>query len=231
MKLGFFGDSYCATMPKYDIHDTHGFSWPYTVAKLTKAELSNECISGDTLWHAYQYLKESIEKYDIIVICVSDPIRVPNHYRIPTITVQYDEVIAERRMGSELASEYSKYLNLHHKFADKEFTKAAQIGVLYKLDKLIGEYKKKTLILPSFENSLQGYSFKNVSVANINLNEEVKKRVTRKPELYHTNYPKVANHLQPKENNVLAEAVVDFIKQEDTEPTFNLRKYFEYLDN
>ena len=230
MKLGFFGDSYCAAIPKYDIHDTHGFSWPYTVAKLTKAELSNKCISGDTLWHAYQYLEESIEKYDILVICVSDPIRIPNRYRIPSINTNYNQVIAERRMGPELASEYGKYLNLNHKFASKEFVKAAQIGVLYKLDKLIGEYKKKSLILPSFENSLQGYSFKNASVANINLNEEVKKKVTRKPELYSDNYPKVANHLQPKENDVLAEAVVDFINN-DYKLEFDLKKYFNYLYN
>ena len=46
------------------------------------------------------------------------------------------------------------------------------------------------------------------------INEDIKKRVSRKPELYSTNYPKVANHLQIKENNVLAEAVVDFINND-----------------
>lgn len=230
MKIGYFGDSYCASIPKNDIHQTYAFSWPYTVAKLLKAEIGNECISGDTLWHTYKYLEESIDKYDIIIICVSDPIRVPNHYRVPTIVKDFNTELAKKRMGPDLTQKYSDFLSLSQIFTSIEYKYAAQIGVLYKLDKLIGEYKKKCLILPSFENSLQGYSFKNASVANINLNEDIKKRVSRKPELYSTNYPKVANHLQIKENNVLAEAVVDFINN-DYKLEFDLKKYFEYLDN
>lgn len=230
MKLGFFGDSYCADIPKGDIHDTHAFSWPYTVVKTLKAEITNECISGDTFWHTYQYLTESIEMYDILIICVSDPIRVPNHYRIPTITTAFNSEVAKKRMGEELTSEFEEYLTLHTKFQSREFRYAAQIGVLHKLDELIGKHKKKTLILPSFENSLQGYSFKNASVANINLNEDVKKKVSIKPELYSNNYPKIANHLQPKENDVLAEAVVDFINN-DYKLEFDLKKYFNYLYN
>ncbi len=230
MKVGFFGDSYCASSPMNDEEKTYHYSWPWTVAKLLKIEADNHCISGDTLWHTYLYLKESIENYDIVVICISDPLRQPNHYRIPTINTTFDDEVSMKRLNSDQIKEYTQYIKLHQVYRPQGYNLVAQIGVLTKLDELIGKHSTKALILPSFENSLQGYIFKNASVANINLNEGIKNKVKNKIPINKGGYPVIANHLQEKENNVLAKAVVDFINN-DYKLEFNLKKYFNYLYN
>lgn len=238
MKIGFFGDSYCAEpIRSKDLHSRkYDFSWPYQLRKMLNAEITNQCVSGDTLWHAYLYLEESIEDFDILIICVSDPIRLPNFYRIPTVPPNFETRIAAERLkgvtikGKGSVDEYEQYVLLHAKYKGAGIEYATQIGVLHKLDELIGKHNKKTIILPCFENSLQGYTFKNASVANINLNEDVKKKVKRPIPLYNDGSKILANHLHVKENEVLAKATFDFINNNDYKLEFNLKKYFEYLE-
>lgn len=226
MKIGFFGDSYCE-LPTRNCD----LAWPNKVGKLLNADTTNECISGDCLWHTFLYLEESIKNFDVVIICVSDPIRSPNHYRVPTIGPNFDEVIANKRMNKEEIEKYREYTKLQDRFKGVGYEYAAQIGVLYKIDELIGKHNKKAIILPSFENSLQGYTFKNASVANINLNEGVKNKVKRPISFNNDGSSIIINHLQEKENQVLAKEISDFINNNDYKLEFNLKKHFNYLYN
>jgi len=238
MKIGFFGDSYCAGTPEYDIHgcDDNGdfslTSWPSITTQLVNGSMCCHCISGDTLWHTYQYLTENIENYDIIIICISDPVRPPNKYRIPTINNElFDKVKAEKVLNQEEIKGYINYLKLQGKYEAKEYKYAAQIGILFKLDELLGQHGKKSLILPSFENSLQGYKFQNTPCININLNDDIKVRSLSKNNLLKVKDLDRVNHLFKKENEVLGKAVADFILNNNVEKIIDFKKYFEYLDN
>jgi hypothetical protein len=237
MKIGYFGDSYCAGTPEYDTYgyDDNGdfslTSWPSITAQLVNGSMTSHCISGDTLWHTYEYLCNSIKDYDVVIICVSDPIRTPNKYKIPTIGKQFDKVLASTSIKEEEIKQYAQYLDLKYYFEPKEYKYAAQIGVLYKLDELLGQHDKKSLILPSFENSLQGYKFQNASCININLNDDIKVRMLSKSNLLKVKDLDRVNHFFKKENEVLGKAVADFILNNNVEKTINFKKYFEYLDN
>jgi len=238
MKIGYFGDSYCAGTPEYDTYgyDANGdfslTSWPSITTQLVNGSMTSHCISGDTLWHTYQYLSENIQNYDIIIICVSDPVRPPNKYRIPTITNElFDKVKAEKLLDKEEYQGFINYLHLKGKYEAKEYKFAAQIGALFKLDELLGQHDKKSLILPSFENSLQGYIFQNASCININLNDDIKVRMLSKNNLLKVKDLDRVNHFFKKENEVLGKAVADFILNNNVEKIINFKKYFEYLDN
>ena len=128
-------------------------------------------------------------------------------------------------------SNFVNYLKLKTQFEPREFKYVAQIGVLTKIDELLGIHKKKSLILPSFKNSLQGYKFKNSSQINISLNEDIKVRMLKKNNLLKVKNLDIVNHFFKKENDVLGKAVADFILSDSNEKVINFKKYFEYLDS
>ena len=237
MKIGFFGDSFCAGTPEHDIYgveDNGNYSqtsWPSIATSLVTGSMVCHCQSGDTLWHTYEYLCDSIKDYDVVIICVSDPIRTPNKYRIPTIGKQFDKVLASISIKEEEIKQYAQYLDLKLYFEPKEYKYAAQIGVLVKIDELIKLHNKKALIIPSFDNSLQGYKFNNATVVNLNLNEDVKNRSLEKNNLLKVDNLDRVNHMFKKENTVFAQAIADYILNQDSSKEINFKKYFKYLDN
>ena len=238
MKIGYFGDSYCAGTSEHDIHghDDNGnlslLSWPAIATKLVNGSMTGLCQSGDTLWHTYEYLCENIQDFDIIIICVSDPIRPPNKHRIPAIdSKSFEKEKAKTFLNEKDFSNFVNYLEFKTQFEPREYKYVAQIGVLTKIDELLGIHKKKSLILPSFENSLQGYKFKNSSQINISLNEDIKVRMLKKNNLLKVKNLDIVNHFFKKENDVLGKAVADFILSDSNEKVINFKKYFEYLDS
>ena len=102
---------------------------------------------------------------------------------------------------------------------------------LAKIDELIKLHNKKALIIPSFDNSLQGYKFNNATVVNLNLNQDVKNRSLEKNNLLKVDNLDRVNHMFKKENTVLAQAVADYILNQDSSNEINFKKYFKYLDN
>ena len=94
---------------------------------------------------------------------------------------------------------------------------------MYTLDEFLGKKDINTLIIPSFDNSMQGYVFKNAGQANLNLNEDVKKRSK-------IDYNNEVNHMMEKENRVLTKAVIDYFKNNKQNGIIDFKKYFKYLD-
>ena len=217
MKIGYFGDSYCAANQREHID----YAWTELVAKELGCEIHNECIYGDTLFHAYKYLEECEVDLDYLVFCISDPIRLPNQFRIPTINPRFNKKIAESRIKN--VREFETYIELHTVYAPNEFIQLAQKGILLSLDEFLGKKDINTLIIPSFDNSMQGYVFKNAGQANFNLNEDVKNRTT-------LDYENEVNHMMEKENKVLAKAVTDYFKNNKQNGIIDFKKYFKYLD-
>ena len=217
MKIGYFGDSYCAANEREHID----FAWTELVAKELGCEIHNECIHGDTLFHAYKYLEECEVDLDYLVFCISDPIRLPNQFRVPTLNHGFNKKIAASRIKN--LKEYQTFINLHKLYTPKDYTRLAQKGILFTLDEFFGKKDINTLIIPSFDNSMQGYVFKNAGQANLNLNEDVKKRSK-------LDYKNDVNHMMEKENRVLAKAVIDYFKNNKQNGIIDFKKYFKYLD-
>ena len=221
MKVGYFGDSWCGCKPK---DGGQPFSWPYETTKILGCESNHYCLSGTHLFNAWLELSKHIDEVDYVVLTISDPYRFPNDYQIPTMSCGWDKSIARYTFGEGTTKKYGDFVELYYRFFSREFMRIAQKGLLQHIDDFIAEKNKPCLVLPGFENSMQGYEFKNAAFLETDLSSGIKyKRFDKtKP---------IANHLNEKENNVLAQAVADFIKGEYKTGKISFKKYFEYLDN
>ena len=231
MKIGFFGDSYCA-----DSENSLGeYSWTELIKQRYDSKHTNECVTGDTLWHAFQYLKECAVNLDFIILCVSDPTRLPNRNRIPCMPPDFETKIAEEKLKSEVKLKlFRLYNSLHTKFYDKHFYYTAQKGVLIDIDNFLKEHNKKCLVIPCFDSSMQGYVFKNAAQVNINLNQDIKIKAIKNRKYLEDgkiDHSSIANHLNKKENTVLGQAVIDFMSKDYRTGLVDFKQYFNYLDN
>lgn len=221
MKVGFFGDSWCGCNPNIG---GQWFSWPYQTMDKLGFEYSNYCLSGTHLFHAWIELKKHIDEVDYVVLTISDPNRFPNDYQIPTMSAGWDKSIALEKLGKEYTALYSDFVDLYFRFFSTEFAAIAQKGLLQHIDDFIKEKNKPCLAIPGFENSMQGFEFKNAAFLEWDLSTGIKYK------RYDTQAPR-ANHLNENENLVLAQAVADFIQGDYKTGKISFQKYFDYLDN
>jgi hypothetical protein len=221
MKIGFFGDSWSGCRPEKGAPE---FSWPFQVTKLLNCDSVNYSLPGSHLFNGWLELKKHIDEVDYVVITISDPYRFPNDFQIPTMNCGLDENIAREVFGEGTTKKYSTFVELYYRFFSREFMLIAQKGLLKHIDDFVKEKKKPCLALPGFALSMQGFEFENAAFLEPNLSSGIKYK------RYDKEKP-TANHLNERENLVLAQAVADFIKGEYRTGKISFKKYFEYLDN
>ncbi|SVD28996.1 uncharacterized protein METZ01_LOCUS381850, partial [marine metagenome] len=78
LKLALIGDSYCA-----DVYKTPYKTWPYIVAENLNASIISLGRSGAAMTHSYEDLIAVVDEADVVIVCVTEPNRVPNRYGLP----------------------------------------------------------------------------------------------------------------------------------------------------
>ena len=242
MKIGFFGDSWIAFKPSHLIKfpDTE-WAWPNQVGNNFKGEHLYTSRGGTHLFYAYQQLKKEIDNVDYVILSVSDYERVPNEYGIDTMCpCEYGKNHVESIFGDlegRTSQEFITYIKTHCKYYPTQMSYAAQKGLLLEIDELLGKKNKKALIIPGFEESFVGYTFKNAAFLDCSFHEikmeDKRKEIPPKKlkQMFEDRTLVALNHFLKQEADIIAGAITELIKQEYSPGKKEFKKYFDYLFN
>jgi hypothetical protein len=101
--------------PKYD--------WPHLVAQHFNARRFCGGIPGTHFFHSYEhYLNKTQNDQDIIIFCVTEPLRVINKHRLPINKAWLDEIYKQTNMGKFMLEYTAKCANLVDKTNTKTFS-------------------------------------------------------------------------------------------------------------
>jgi len=209
MKIAFVGDSFCAE---------HKFPectpWTKMLLEEYNATSIQKGIDGDCLFHAYQKLLKVVDDTDYIIICVTEPDRLPNMEELP-ISIS----IAESHSHS-LSKDIRKAALMYYKhLINRDFHRAAHLGILMQADQLILEKKKKCIWFWCFHNSSGERDF-----AGLQVDQSYKIRSGP-----HGNTPLInfteqntliptANHFSKEQNENMFTLIKDIIDKDAFEP-------------
>ena len=195
MKIAFCGDSYC-THAQYNEP-----GWPFLIVEYfnnsspTKKILQG--VGGQCLFYAYQQLNKVVSMADYVILCITDPYRLPNVRRFP-ITLNWNEsnqhdaqwpaslafdansMTFETRNESPDENDWvcnppgkekvSKAVRgYYNELMDEDFHIFVQQSILTKMDELLLEHKKKCIWFPCSDISMQGFMPKSGPIADIEL--------------------------------------------------------------
>jgi hypothetical protein len=90
--------------PKYD--------WPHLVAQYFNAVKFCGGIAGINFFHSYEHYLNTTQDEDIIIFCVSEPLRVINKHRLPINKAWLDEIYKQTNMGKFILEYTAKCANL-----------------------------------------------------------------------------------------------------------------------
>ena len=230
MKIAFIGDSYCANV-------YHG-GYPGIVLKHFNAKLVSQGQGGQCLFYTYEQLVSVINKTDFIVLCITDPYRLPNSNNLPITSGNWRNFQDSRtsmwtrrqqwtatgtQTSKEILEEFKKAVQGYYDLLiNFKFHEVAQKGILMQMDELLLEHEKKCIWFPCFEDSMQGYIPKSGFILDTCLFEISCSEFASRKEAYQhigNNYPDHINHFNKENNQNMANLIIDVITNYDQ---FNL---------
>jgi|TARA_R110002072_G_scaffold180346_2_gene336390 hypothetical protein len=145
LKIAFVGDSYCMhagpgtpegedkelafkIAKKYNITFSGPpvdpeYDWPHLVTQHFQAHRFCGGIAGINFFHSYEYyLNNSQKDEDIVIFCVTEPLRVINKHKLPINKAWLDEIYRQTNMGKFMLEYTAKCANLVDKTSTKTFT-------------------------------------------------------------------------------------------------------------
>jgi len=206
MKIAFIGDSYCEYV-------TDG-SWLFFVAKEYNADIIANGIGGRHLFHAYEVLLDVVDEADYIILCISEPYRMPNKHGMHITPLHYGS--EDEHLKEKLKTFHRLYYN---DFISLKWHEVSQKGLLMQIDELMLQKKKKCIWLPCFNESMQGFIPKSGPIGNESLRHLPGHSDTRK------------NHMNLRNNQNMARLIIAIIKKENFKPReIDMKDYFEGLE-
>jgi len=186
LKIAFIGDSFCGDINRFfaDSDPADGTSlgwqptnaflgWPEIVARHFDAEVICKGRPGMAAFYAYIDLLNVINEADYIVMCITDPARLPNRLNLP---ISYGATI-NRRNKDLLVSELVKYhgvfefqakkiaktvietaKNYWEYFYYEEYDKFIYASIVKQIDELLVNNKKKCIWFFVTTSPVQIYS-------------------------------------------------------------------------
>jgi hypothetical protein len=220
MKIAFIGDSYCEYV-------TNG-SWLFLVAKEYNADIIANGIGGRHLFHAYEVLLDVVDEADYIILCISEPYRMPNKHGIH-ITPEHYGTDYEHLKG-KLKTFHRLYYN---DFISLKWHEVSQKGLLMQIDELMLQKKKKCIWLPCFNESMQGFIPKSgpigdeaLSTILFRIADGVQLRV-----LYDREVDTRKNHMNVRNNRNMAKLIINILRSDNFKPReIDMKDYFEGLE-
>ena len=231
MKIAFIGDSYCEAI-------IDG-SWLFFVAKEYDADIIANGIGGRHLFHAYEVLLDVVDEADYIILCISEPYRMPNKHGMHITPLNYSIELIDsygihyERLKGELETFHQLYYN---DFISFKWHEVAQKGLLMQIDELMLQKKKKCIWFPSFDTSMQGFIPKSGPITDVSL------LPLSDTELLHLNLTPESryklrgndilrlNHFNEENNKNLARIVIDVIQSNNFIPReIKMEEYFKVL--
>lgn len=223
MKIGFFGDSFCACPSR------EGFiSWPHSTAAILNAEAAVFCKPGTHAYFGLQQLRKYIDEVDYAVFVISDPYRFPNEKGAPIMSSGFDKNVVKERYGEIVLQNMAPALDVYYRIFSREFQELGQRGVLEEVDKVFQKHNKPGFVIPAFPESLSNYQFKYVDWTDWVLKDEF--RLIDRFLNFGYNYNKItktgffANHFSPHGNLLLSYVIADIIKDYTKPKYVNMSK-------
>ncbi len=203
MKIAFIGDSYCEYV-------TDG-SWLFFVAKEYNADIIANGIGGRHLFHAYEVLLDVVDEADYIILCISEPYRMPNKHGMHITPLHYGS--EDEHLKEKLKTFHRLYYN---DFISLKWHEVSQKGLLMQIDELMIQKQKKCIWFPCFDSSMCGFIPKSGPIGNESLRHLPGHSDTRK------------NHMNLRNNQNMARLIIDIIKKENFKPReIDMKDYFE----
>ena len=216
MKIALIGDSFCA--------DVDQSSWPWFVAKEYNAEIIAKGIAGRHLFHAYEVLLDVVNEADYIILCISEPYRLPNKCGMHITPLHYGTDY--EHLKGKLETFHQLYYN---DFISFEWHEVAQKGLLMQIDELMLQKKKKCIWLPCFEKSMQKYVPKSGPIGNEAL--AVSLWANDPTALPDDGIDTRKNHMNARNNRNMAKLIIDIIRNGNFKPReIDMKDYFEGLE-
>lgn len=219
MKIAFCGDSYCES--------TTDGSWLFFIAKEYNANIIANGIGGRHLFHAYEVLLDVVDEADYIILCISEPYRLPNKYGVHITPLHYgtDDDLHFQGVYKQLKGKLETFHQLYYNdFISFEWHEVAQKGLLMQIDELMLQKKKKCIWFPCFEDSMQGFIPKSGPIGDNPLG------AVDFHELKMSGADPRKNHFNKENNKTLARLVIDIIKSNNFTPReIKMEEYFEVL--
>ena len=223
MKIGFFGDSFCARG-----QEQWNISWPWVATKYLNKEIKPFCLQGTHPYLAYKRLQKHISEVDFVVFVISCPYRFPNDIDLPAASYGFAEEDFKKLFPGK-SEDMHTMINMYYRLYGEEWHELGTNKVLEKVDNLFKEHNKPALVIPAFEHSLSGYKFKNATYTEEALRGFWKTcdRMMAVNRNYNqiTKTPTYVNHFGPETNYYLGMVVGRIIKRIQTDPEF---KKFEW---
>jgi len=144
LKIAFVGDSYCMhagpgtpigedrelagrLAEKYNLNFSGApvdpeNDWPHLVAQHFNADKFCGGIAGINFFHSYEHYLNTSQDEDIIIFCVTEPLRIINKHRLPINKAWLDEIYRQTNMGKFILEYTAKCANLVDKTNTKIFS-------------------------------------------------------------------------------------------------------------
>ena len=222
MKIAFIGDSFCADITKG--------GWPLIVAETFNADIIAKGIGGRHCFHSYEILLEVIDEADYIIFCITEPYRVPNKHGMHITPHNYSINVEElEHLERNLEAFHQLYYN---DFISWKWHEISQKGLLMQIDELMLQKKKKCIWLPSFDVSMQEFIPKSGPITDVSLlllSDNELSHLTDKQYYKMLVYDPRHNHFNKKNNQNMANLIIDVIKWPDSfisQRTIKIADYF-----
>lgn len=219
MKIGFFGDSYCACKGA-----DGRISWPDTAASILDAKGEKLCKGGTHIHSALEKLRKYIDKIDYAVIVVSHPYRLPTDKGTPITPAGFDKKLAIDHYGEKITDKLEETVETYYKIFSSEFHELGQRSILQEIDNIFKEHNKPGFVIPAFPESLCGYEFNYVDWTDWDLKtfRETDRLLNFGFEISHIQKNGTfANHFSPQANLILGYVIADIISN------YNVPKYID----
>ena len=222
MKIAFVGDSFCA-------NDDSG-SYLEIIASHFNAEIVCRGLPGRALFHSYEGLLEVVDEADYIIFCITEPYRVPNKHGMHITPHNYSINVEElEHLERNLEAFHQLYYN---DFISWKWHEISQKGLLMQIDELMLQKKKKCIWLPSFDVSMQEFIPKSGPITDVSLlllSDNELSHLTDKQYYKMLVYDPRHNHFNKKNNQNMANLIIDVIKWPDSfisQRTIKIADYF-----
>jgi hypothetical protein len=243
MKLGIFGDSFADLNPSEYIDEANDvMPWPMWLSKLMGKELICTGRSSTSIWHSFENFVKHFDECDTIVFAYTSYVRLnglsDTYSGYSTIMPGYEAFIKDPDGVAKIICDARKYLH------NEELQKFIYRKVFEEVNSLCKIHNKKLVNLLSFEGMNKNYV---TNITNrvredyvvdfsktqypclVSLFDVSAWETYINPELNNAHPDKRHCHMSPKNNQVLAEIVLEtFDKPNDYLYDLFLDKRFVY---
>ncbi len=132
MKISIIGDSFCADMG----NDPYP-SWLYLLKHELPAEILCKGMKGAPLIHSFIPFEKNLSNSDLVIICVTDPGRIPNKYEISLAQGAWDYNSKEEVVNSMLKTAETIDSSIPVELSPKEIISERSVPITeYEAEKL-----------------------------------------------------------------------------------------------